>query len=269
MRKSSIQTWWFAAVGVLSLIGCAHGPNMARLNQVKTAAIVGYGGEVDIREDRPEMQGSSLGGMASAVQGLSDVSSPETAARRAEEGKSSYDVLAEKLKSLGWTVLPRDQVTQNDEVKKLFADKMKNVTVNKGSRFGVDGLPWFEMADLSKDQQLALKKSLGVDVLIVAKVQVKQGRAYGYGVGQNGVFDIYPKAILSLNAYDGGEGGAIWSERWVEGANTQGKLKRTMGVNETTDEAKLVVEATQLAGDALIAKYNKAKGAGGAPAAAP
>jgi|GEM_PF-5667495 len=253
-----------------SLVGCAHAVNVARLHTVKSAAIIAFNGEVDITETDPGSKGG-IGGALSGFQGLSDVGSAETQARRTVEGQTSYDALVAKLsQGLGWNVLPRAQVVANPEVQKLFAEKMKDVSVSKGFRFGVDQILWSEMGDLNQAQQQALKAALGVDVLLVVKVQIKQGREYGYGVGQDGVFDVWPKGILTFAAYDGGEGGAIWSERWIEGANTQGKLKRTMGVNDTTDEAKLVVEATQLAADALVAKYAKVNGgaAGQATAAA-
>jgi hypothetical protein len=243
-------------VGLVSLVGCAHAVNVDRISHVKTAAIIAYNGEVDIRDDRPEAQGSSISGALSGIQGLSDVASDETQARRVAEGQKTYDALVDKLsRGMGWSVLSRDQVTSNPAVQKLFAEKMKDLSVNKGFRFGVDKILWSEMGDLSQEQQAELKKALGVDALLVVRVQVKQGKLWGVGVNQDGVWDVYPKGILSFSAYDGGEGGAIWNERWVEGANTQGSLKRVMGVNETANEQALVVEATQLAADALVAKY--------------
>lgn len=267
MQSRHKVTQLVALVGLVSLVGCAHAVNVARLNQVKTAAIIAYTGEVDITDSRPGAQGG-IGGGLSALQGMKDVGSDETKARRVEEGQKSYDALVAKLsQGLGWSILPREKVVADPVMQKLFADKMADVSVNKGFRFGVDHLLWSEMGSLSREEQQALKTSLGVDVLLVVKLQVKQGRLYGVGVGQDGVFDVWPKGILTTAAYDGGEGGAIWSERWIEGANTQGKLKRTMGVNDTSNEAALVVEAAQLAADALVAKYATVKGAGAAQVA--
>src|SRR4051794_10047645 len=103
-----------------SLVGCAHAVNMQRLHEVKSAAIIAYNGEVDIREDK---EGGGLGAMLSGAQGLSDVASADTTARRVDEAQKTYDALVEKLnKSLGWNVLPRDRVVNDPEVKKLFAD---------------------------------------------------------------------------------------------------------------------------------------------------
>jgi hypothetical protein len=247
-----------------SLVGCAHAVNVQRLSQVKSAAIIAYNGEVDIREEK---EGGSLGAMLSGAQGLTDVASAEVTARRVDEAQKTYDALVAKLNTgLGWNVLPREKVVNDPEVKKLFADKMANVSVNKGFRFGIDGIVWSEYGDLPKSEQQALKNSLGVDTLIVVRVQVKQGRIYGVGAGQNGVYEVYPKAILSFAAYDPDEGSAVWNERWVEGPNTPDHLMRIVGVNETKDEAKLVVEATDLATDVLVAKY--AQLSGKAPAAA-
>jgi hypothetical protein len=243
------------------LVGCAHkAPNFARLHQAKTAAIISYSGEVNITD--PNQAGGSATSAISAIQGMSDVVSEETEKRRLAQAEATYDVLVEKLsKGLGWTVLPRDAVTGHPSMKALYTEKMGERRPNAGIRFGVPNVPWWEFGnDLSTAQLQKLKADLGVDVLIVAKMNFTHGRTYGFTAANGaGTAEVYPKAILTFAVYDGGPEGAVWNERWIEGAIAQEKVQSTMGVVDTTNEHKSVINAAQLAADALLYKYEQVK----------
>lgn len=258
----------FLAV-LASLVGCVRaGPNLNKLAAVKSAAIISYSGEVEV-VDAYAQNGNTFTAMASAVQGMSDVASTETEARRLQEAQQTYDALVEKLgKGMGWTVASREAVTGNAVMQALYKEKMGERRPNAGLRFGVPSVPWWEFGNsLSTAELQKLKTALGVDVLVVAKLRVQTGRSYGVSANGVGVMDLYPKAILTFAAYDGGEDGAIWTERWMEGPNAQQSVRSSLGVVDTTDEAKCVLEAAQLVVDTLVQKYQQTRAAAPAQAA--
>jgi hypothetical protein len=139
-------------------------------------------------------------------------------------------------------------------MQQIFQERMAKRRVNAGIRFGIPNIPWAEVAELTPDQQQALKTALGVDALVVVRETVQSGRQYGFGAGGEGSFEVYPKSTLAFAIYDG-TGSAIWKEPAIQGENAQSSVKRNMGVVDVSTEPKAVAEATGLAADALVQKY--------------
>jgi hypothetical protein len=231
-----------------------------KISAAKKAAIIGFSGEVNLSD--PNQQ-SGMSGMAGAFQGMKDLGSDETAARRQEQAEKTYDLVADKLgTALGWSVAKRDAVTGDAEVSTLFKAKMGERRINAGTRYGVPNLLWSEMAGLSPEEQTKLKASLGVDALVVAKLSFMSGRTYGATVGGIGKNDLWPKAVVTLTVYDGSPEGAIWSERWVEGEPAKEQhVTVSVGVVDTTNETNALMEAASQALDALIKRYEEQKAA--------
>src|SRR4051812_3110011 len=94
------RRWWLSGTVAL-LLGCGHvGANLARVDAVKKAAIIGLTGTVDLNDQNSS--GTVSAGLAS-IQGFKDINSPEVQARREKEAVATYDALAAKLAQLGWS----------------------------------------------------------------------------------------------------------------------------------------------------------------------
>jgi hypothetical protein len=257
MRAASAVVWLVAAA---SLAGCATVTvQKERFEKVKTVAIIGFTGEVALKD--PKDKGSS-GGIAGAINGVKnavEVSSGEYKQKREQQAEQVYGHLTEQLsKQLGWSIADKAQVANNPEYAKLMLD---NPSGGLGTGYGqqiVPGLLREEAVRTLDDAARAkLLESLKVDALAVMRVKYVIGDKSGVSIGGVGKTTIYPKAIVQFTLYDGASKDPAWKDKWAEGQPTSDGQANTMGVQSDDNESQVLVAAADSAVGVLLARVSE------------
>jgi hypothetical protein len=103
-------------------------------------------------------------------------------------------------------------------------------------------------------QQIA--QALGVDALGIFEITYVIGDRGGFAIGGLGSTTVYPQGIVRFTVYDQA-GQQIWRDTRAVGAVASGALRTTMGADIVENETEVINEATALAIDALLARYQQ------------
>ncbi len=241
---------------LVMLTGCASVTiHKDRLDRVKSVAIVGFSGEVALRD--PKEKDSGIAGTINAIKATTEVANGEYTRRRAEQAEQIYGLLAKKLEEgLGWTVLPKDRLPACSEYAALVEQHPQG---GLGKGYGeqlVPGVLREEAArNLDEATRARLAKALGVDAIAVAHVKYVVGDKSGFSVGGMGKVTKYPKAIVTFTVYDATSPDPAWKDAWAEGKPSKEGLENVMGVNVDEKETPVLIAAADSGFGTLLDRY--------------
>ncbi len=246
-----------ALAGLSMLLGACTTVSVVpqRMDALKSVALVGYSGEVDLHVQNEPSTG--VGGAISAIKQTKQYASGELEQRHAEEAQAAYDSLAKKLEAkFGWKVMPREQLGANPD----YANRVAQAGKGMGGSRNVPGiLSQYAAEKLSPAEREALSKALGVDALVVVTSSTVIGKTSGMSIGGLGKMVKYPRTTLRLSLYDAANPEPAWKDISAQGEAAPTGVENVMGAEVFEKEKQALQEAVDLAIDSLIARYDEAK----------
>lgn len=242
------------AVGLSALSGCATlTVNKAQTTAVKRAALIGYGGQLQL-EDPNQKKG--IAATVGAIKDANDMFSGKLDTRRREQAKFGYDELVKRTNAaLGWEFVPPESITQVP----LYAQGLNMAgSMWKGGGYQyVDGiLPPAHAGRMTPSGIQQIAQALSADALGVFEITYVIGDRGGFAIGGIGSTTVYPQGIVRFTVFNK-DGQEIWRDSRAVGAVAKGALRTTMGADIVENESEVINEATGLAIDALLQRYQQ------------
>jgi hypothetical protein len=225
------------------------------IDSVKTVALVGYSGVIDLSHSSDANSSTGFGAMTNAIKGAANAE--KIGLRRMDQAESAYGIYWKSLgEATGFAWSDKAQVEGNPAYSALSAAH----PLQAGTSQNLGKIVSAEVIERMKpEERTALVKSMGVDAVAYLKVRYVVGGTGGFALGGIGKTSKYLKAVAELKMFDATTPEPIWVERWAEGGNSTVGVVRNMGIDSDENETAAVLEAAQLSAVKLGQLYQEAK----------
>ncbi len=243
-----------AARGLLiTLLGgalsCASVRVAPRLQQLRSVAIIGLTGHLDLQSNRSRTGRGQVRTTINATNSLFALASGALAKRRAKLGAGCYGQLAEALEARGWRVLNREALVQNKTYQAQRGEP-ENLLTGYGT-FGLQDVLRFDDAESLKPEALeALLDALKVDALVAVELDFKIGAVSGRAKGGPSDLKRHPQASVKLRVFD--RAGALWTDDGAQGAVTRVSIS-----NAAPQENRALLAASLSAMETLMRRLSE------------
>jgi hypothetical protein len=244
-----------AASCALLASGCATVKvQPARLDHVRTVAIVGYDG--DYVHHTTNANDNSVVAAINTAKGISQALKGDFVREYDQEAGVTYSIVSRRLaQDFGWQVLPSAQVVANPVYASL-REKLKHAPaglIHPEGFISGTGARKMEPAD-----RAALLKALGVDALVAVEMRYYEARHVKVAVAGAESGKTFVWARIDLTLYDT-EVEPAWRDVQADGALSATSMPVVMGVQSNKNQTQAVAEATDYALDTLAVRYNNAR----------
>lgn len=231
------------------------------LSSIQSAAIVGFGGEIEI-EQKETKSGiglvDSVQSMKEAANTINQLETGELKASAQDDTVRAYTSVETKLESgFGWQVLSRDELVAVSAYQQLDeAHSTKGKLAQMADAWGAGFCPsgvvhWATMSRIKQPERDALIDALGVDAVVVAHFTVS-GKDQGVSIGGIGTSRVKPQALVYVSVYQKGEKKPVW-KGYAQGPKVDEAIKEDFG--KDADPSEAILAAIALGMDKLADKY--------------
>ncbi|MEQ1506389.1 MAG: hypothetical protein ABMB14_29445 [Myxococcota bacterium] len=233
-------------------------------SSVKSAAIIGFGGTIEI-EATETKSGIGVVDTVNQIKQVSEtidgLQSGAAKAGAVDDTVRAYTTIETGLESgFGWTVPSNEELAATPAYQQVAAgytgqSKLAQMAAGWGAGMCPPGIVhWASISRMKQPERDALIDALGVDAVLVAQLTVT-GHDQGVSVGGIGTSRVKPQASVRLSLYQKGEKKAVWTG-FATGPKVDEAIKADFG--SAADPSDAIVEAIHLGIDKLTEKYTGA-----------
>jgi hypothetical protein len=236
----------------------------ARVQALRRVAIVGLTLEDRTSDEmNPEKKTSGLVGLVNVARTVQEVASGQLASRLRSELDGTLSTLTNEMHNrFGWEVAPIDAASRSPSYATRY---QKRPTIgNEDSGLCPPGILSYDSAIdwLRSGVGATAAQEMEVDGVVAIKLEFVPGaqdtklRVVHDGK-ETGVYQLRPKARISIELYDVHGGPPIWSRRSLEGDAAREGITTAAGIEDRGREAQAFVDASYRGWVALIRNYDQ------------
>lgn len=251
----------FTTLTLLALLsGCAHTTvEKDKLSSVRKVAIVGF----DVQQQKAVGLGDLIGIAAKVKsENKADVAMGQDSAHLI----SIYNDLRTQIeKETSWKVLTLEQLANNPIYTALYKEKTDGFQFRPqiNNKYELLQAPkvldTFALRTTKEESLEALEKALGVDALLIVKVNVNIYKG-GFIYAMKSLFgqaELEPQASTNLTLMQARTKSTLWNEASAQGEAVKSNEKTFLGLAEDQVVQRLSVQAAQSSFVTLFKQYNE------------